>query len=177
MCPKWSVTGTWLETDFPPSLPKQPQYRGTSKMTAARTNLRDMPQRSKTTVKDFRYLTPVPLLWVQSVGSCKEHSSPLTPTPLYCSVHLQCVLYAVLNSTGRLRSHLHNSVPSVSDFLSELLTSSDEHAPREMGDARFSSFYTKIIFSVISCNTKGLTSNTEAFFIILFRGIKKRLGN
>jgi len=38
-----------------------------------------------------------------------------------------------LNATGRLRSHLQYSDPSLSDFFSELLTSSGEHAPRGAG--------------------------------------------
>lgn len=77
---------------------------------------------------------PVPLLWAQSVGSFKEHYLPpflLQYNPLLLSA--PTISIRGLNATGRLRSHPHYSHPSLSDFFSELLTSSHEHAPRGAG--------------------------------------------
>lgn len=62
---------------------------------------------------------------------------------------------------------LSSTDPSLSDFYSELLTSSDEHAPGEAGMHVFPRFVKKKrIFSVISYNAKGLTYTTEAFLYV-----------
>jgi len=49
----------------------------------------------------------------------------------------------VLNATDRLRCRPHYSIPSISEFFSELLTLSEGHAPVETGMHVFPRFIQK----------------------------------
>lgn len=91
---KWSVTRTELETDFPPSLnnPNAGVHHGWQQ----RGRIREICYNAaKPPWRILGTQPPAPLLWVQSVGSFKEHSSPLTlhPSIVACTYNVYCARF------------------------------------------------------------------------------------